>query len=208
MSLVALAGSRVLPPALAPVVPLVVGALLACGCSVAVGCCVGADLAVVSAALSALRLRRLSASRLRVFAAFGSSGAGALASSAVAAVGAAAEAGCPVSWWAGGSSRVPPRARLARRSAAVVSASSALVLFVGVSSSAGSFLAARRAVSAGLPVLVFSSFGRPPLLPSVVGRWLPCPCLLGVAPGVSAWRWSSAARLLPVEAWPEDVSSW
>jgi hypothetical protein len=95
---------------------------------VAVGCAVGGDALVLSAALALG-----ASSRLRVFAAFGSvspswpaarvfaPGASSSVSS-VSGVAGALAAGASVSWWAGGGPAVPLAGRLASRSAALVSA--------------------------------------------------------------------------------------
>ena len=88
---VAVAGSRALPAGGAALVAEAARALVASGCSLAVGCCRGADAAVLSA---------VPASRVRVLCAFGPAGQGAgpgrrwpvpFASS-----------GSAVAWWAGG----------------------------------------------------------------------------------------------------------
>jgi hypothetical protein len=85
---VALAGSRSLPPGGAPLVAGLARSLVAAGASLVVGCAVGADAAVVAAVPPAA---------LRVLAAFGPGGAGAWAGSAVSAVRAFAAAGGSVS---------------------------------------------------------------------------------------------------------------
>lgn len=80
------------------------------------GCAVGADAAVLAAAV-----RLLPPSRVAVWAAFGPGGLGSAGSaSSVSGVGRALAAGCAVSWWAGGGLAVPLRGRLCARSVAFV----------------------------------------------------------------------------------------
>lgn len=188
---VALAGSRSLSPIGAAVVAGVSSSLAAAGFSVAVGCCVGADSAVLSSVPS---------SALRVFAAFGPvsppwaaarySAPGACALSAVAEVARALLGGAVVSWWAGGGPSVPLRARLAARSAAVVGAASAgAVVFFAAPSSRGSFLAARLAAGRSLPVVAvplgFSGAALPLL--AAGGFWQ--------SVGAGVWRWCPPSSL-------------
>jgi hypothetical protein len=209
VSAVAFVGSRVLPSALAAVVPSVVRAVASCWPSarLLVGCCAGADAAVVSSALSSGLARRLS-----LFAVFGPSGAGAVRPvSAVGPVLSAASAGASVSWFAGGSLALPPRARLARRSLAVVAAAAAsgpalLVAFLAPGSR-GSVLACAAASGSGLPVLAFAvGPGVPAALPGVAGSWRLLPCLsFGV---VLAWSWRPDQEPLWSECYSEDIESW
>ncbi len=86
---VAVVGSRSVPAAGAAVVARVARCLVGSGCSLSVGCCVGADAAALSAA---------PVPALRVFAAFGPGWAGACRWSAVSLVGAFAALGWSVSW--------------------------------------------------------------------------------------------------------------
>lgn len=174
---VALAGSRRLPAGAAGVVSGVACALAAAGFAVAVGCCVGADSAVLSS---------VPVPALRVFCAFGPAGAGACGLSAVAPVVAVAASGGSVSWWAGGGCAAPLRARLSARSRAVVAAASVgLVVFFGSvpGPRSGSLLAARAAAARSLPVLAvplgFSGSALPLLVPGGVWR----------AAGGGLWRW-------------------
>ncbi|MBA3305504.1 MAG: hypothetical protein H0U25_06215 [Thermoleophilaceae bacterium] len=173
----------------------VVGRVVAAGAGVVVGCCSGADRAVLSAVVAAG-----GASRLRVFAAFGPGGVGSVGPvSAVGAVAAAAAAGASVSWWAGGPSSLAARVRLVRRSrAAVASGGGPAVFFLGGPASAGSLAAAAVAAAAGRPVFAFCCWGgggsgwvaslptrQPPCaLPGVVGRWVAAQFA-----GRSCWRW-------------------
>ncbi|MGH8652645.1 MAG: hypothetical protein ACREYE_10965, partial [Gammaproteobacteria bacterium] len=159
---VAVAGSSRLPPGGAQLVARVALALEASGFSLAVGCCAGAD----QVALSAV-------SAVRVLCAFGPGGAGAGPASAVRAVLAAQVSGVPVAWWAGGPPSVPLKARLARRTAAVVAqASAGCVVFFGSPVSRGALLAAELAAARGLPVIAFPvGFPASELPPLWAGRW-------------------------------------
>lgn len=180
---VAVAGSRQLPAGAAAVVAGVAAALAGAGLAVSVGCCVGADSAVLSS---------VPAPALRVFVAFGPppACAGACALSAVSSVSAAARAGAAVSWWAGGGLAVPLAARLGRRTGAVVAAASAgAVVFLGgpLRPGSGSWLAARLAAGRSLPLVVvllaFAGSALPLLAPGGgwrslgAGAWLWCPPL-------------------------------
>lgn len=188
---VAVAGSRQLPAGAAAVVAGVAAALAGAGLAVSVGCCVGADAAVLSA---------VPASALRVFAAFGPvsppwvaarySAPGACSLSAVAEVARALLAGASVSWWAGGGAFVPLAARLAARSGAVVAAASvgAVVFLSGPPGPrSGSWLVARAAAARSLPLVVvplgFAGSALPLLAPGGgwrslgAGAWLWCPPL-------------------------------
>jgi hypothetical protein len=180
---VAVAGSRSLPPGGAPRVAGVARLLVAVGASLVVGCAVGADATVVAAVPLAA---------LRILAAFGPGGAGAWAGSAVAAVRAFAAAGGAVVWWAGGGPAVPLRARLAARTRAVVAnASAGLVVFFGSPASRGSVLAAQLAAARGLPVVAFPLGLAPAQLPLLgCGSWVPAG---GSAGWAGAWVWVPAA---------------
>ena len=190
--LVAFSGSRSAPSALTAVVAPLVGAVSAAGAVVGVCCCLGLDSLVMGSIVSGVANVPLSG--LRVFTAFGPDGAGScsLSSANVLLV----PSSC-VSWWAGGSSALALSARLARRSAALVSAASALVVFFNSPRSRGSFLAASLAVSRSLPVVAFPCVGAGSgSFPSLgAGSWVP----LGVPPG-SPWAggflWSPAAGSL------------
>jgi len=176
---VALAGSRSLPSGGARLVSAVVSELVASGCALVCGCATGADAAVISSA---------PVGSLRVFAIFGPDGSGSAGSvSAVSVVRQFARRGGWVGWWSGGQ-RGLLGVRLAARTSAVVSAAtSGLVVFPASPSARGSWLAARLAVSRGLPVVAFPLGFLPSTLPSLgVGRWVACG-----ASGVwaSAWRW-------------------
>ncbi|MBL1265808.1 hypothetical protein [Candidatus Methylomicrobium oryzae] len=150
--------------------------LAAGGASLAVGCCTGADAALLSAVPGSVP-----PSLMHCFAAFGPGGEGAGQFSAIAAVQAFAASGGSVCWWAGGPASVPLRSRLAGRTRAVVGAADAgLVAFFASPSSRGSLFACSCALSRGLPVVAFP-VGFPgaelPLLGA--GSWVPFSILGG-----------------------------
>ena len=173
---VAVAGSRSLPPGGRALVGAVCRALMGAGLSLSVGCCVGADAVALAAVVAAGR-----ASRLSVFAAFGPGGAGACSLSAVPVVLSAARAGAAVSWLAGGPLSVPLARRLVARSAAVVAAASVgAVVFFGSPSSAGSALVCCLAAARGLPVVAFPlGFPAASLPLPAAGAWAPVPAVPG-----------------------------
>jgi hypothetical protein len=197
---VAVAGSRSLPPEASVVVSAVARELVAGGCSLVCRCCVGADAAVLAALAGAGGCA--AGAPLRVLAAFGpvsppwpaahyTAPGASRDHSAVAAVADALLAGVPVTWWVGGGPSVPLRARLARRARAVVAeASAGLVLFPASPAvvGSGSWLAASAAVERGLPVIAFPLGFPAAALPELgVGAWVPVGSA-GVWSG--AWRWS------------------
>lgn len=168
---VAVAGSRALPASGSTLVVQVAADLAAVGHSFVVGCCVGADAALL------FPLGHKSAvmpSRVRCFCAFGAGGVGSGQFSAVAAVSRFASSGGSVQWWAGGSAAVPLYARLAVRTRAVIAAASAgLVVFFASPVSRGSLLACRCAVASGLPVVAFPCGFSGSALPLLgVGSWV------------------------------------
>ena len=180
---VAVAGSRSLPPSGAGLVASVARSLVAAGASLVAGCAVGADAAAVAV---------MPPAAVRVLAAFGPGGVGSWAGSAVAVVARFAAAGGAVVWWAGGPASAPLRARLGARTVAVVSAASAgLVVFFASPASRGSALAARGTAARGLPVLAFP-LGFPaaqlPVLGS--GRWVPAG---GSGIWAGAWVWAPSS---------------
>ena len=218
MAVVAFAGSRSLPsdPFTVELVTRAVGAVVAAGRSLAVGCAVGADALVLSSRLALPFPGSTSGHSLSVFAVGGSPSslsvpsslapsalAGFWSGSAVSVVADAAElarspghgvfAPVSVSWWAGGGPAVPLRRRLAARSAACVAAAAAggpgsgFVAFTWVGPSVGTWRSARLAAAAGLPVVVFPCGGA--ALPSLApgGRW--------VQAGRGVWSW--ACRWVP-----------
>ncbi|MGZ8182291.1 MAG: hypothetical protein ACXWT1_10060 [Methylobacter sp.] len=167
---VALAGSRVLPASGSALVVRVASDLAAGGASFVVGCCSGADAALLSAVPGFMP-----PSLVRCLAAFGPGGAGSGRFSAAGTVSGFAGSGGSVQWWAGGSASVPLRVRLAVRTRAVVNAAdSGLVVFFASPSSRGSLLACRCAVSRGLPVVAFPiGFPGSELPVFGAGCWLP-----------------------------------
>jgi hypothetical protein len=167
---VAVAGSRALPASGFALVVRVASGIAGSGGSLVVGCCSGADAAVLSAVPGFIP-----PSLVRCLCAFGSGGVGAGSASAVAQVPRFASAGGSVQWWAGGPASVALRVRLAARTRAVVAAANAgLVVFFSSPSSRGSLLACRCAVAQGLPVTAFPVGFSGSNLPSLgAGSWVP-----------------------------------
>lgn len=184
---VAVAGSRVLPASGSALVARVVSDLAAGGASLVVGCCTGADAAVLS-----LVPGSVPPSLVRCCCAFGAGagGAGSCSLSALSAVSAFASAGGPVSWWSGGGAGVALPARLSARTRAVVCAASAgLVVFFASPVSRGSLLACRYAVASGLPVVAFPCGFSGSALPLLgVGSW--------VSVGGDGFGWVSGQAVL------------
>ncbi len=219
MAVVGFCGSRSLPSWSVPggLVSRVVGSVASCGRAVAVGDCVGADAAVLSARLrlpfrsstsgpslsvfavgGPSSFRGSFASQLASFAGFWSGSAVGLLRVAAARVGSPGH-GCftPVSvrWWAGGDASVPLRSRLAGRSDALLSSlpgsrHSALVAFVAPGASVGTWRSVRVAVGAGVPVFVFPVGASGRFLPAVAGG--------GWVPGAASGVWSRSFRWVPV----------
>ena len=209
---VMLCGSRSLHGGAVPQVGRVASALVWAGSVLAVGCAAGADAAAVSSVVSSG-----AAPRLHLFAVGGVNGSGfAGKASAFVGVQSAASAGAVVSWWAGGPSSVPLRARLAKRSLACVRSAatggpgSGLVAFVSQlparpfrpgawpSCGSGSWASAAAASRLGLPVVVVPvgslagvSVSSLPALPGG-GSWSPLGC--GVLSG--GFRWQPAPSLV------------
>jgi hypothetical protein len=184
---IAVAGSRSLPPEASAVVAAVAGELVAGGCSLVVGCCAGADAAVLAALAGAGGCA--AGAPLRVLCAWGPGGAGAGPTSAVGKVLAAAGAGVPVTWWSGGGPDVPLRVRLAARTRAVVAEASTLVVFPSSPAvvGSGSWLAARVAVERELQVVAFPlGFPAAELTKLGTGVWVP---VGGAGVWARAWRW-------------------
>ncbi|GEM_PF-1637919 len=182
---VAIVGSRQLPPGGGVLVVRVAGALVGSGYGLVVGCATGADAAVLTSVPSSLVL---------CLSAFGRGGAGACGASAVQQVRAHHAAGGAVQWWAGGPASVPLPARLRARTGAVVAAaSSGLVAFLSSPSSRGSALACRLAAARGLPVVAFPLGFHGQQLPALgAGQWVPCQ-----QGGVwaAAWQWQAQTGL-------------
>lgn len=197
-SFVGFGGSRGLPSVASPggLVSQVVASVVSSGRGVAVGCASGADAAVLSARLALGFPAGVSCPSLAVFAVGGPSGRGFWRCSALPVVRQAAAlvgsrghgvaSPVAVSWWAGGGPSVPLRARLRRRSVALVQAvaasgsGAAFVAFVsgGFQASRGSWGSVRSALSLGLPVVVFPVGCRASCFPRSfrsVGsvRWVP-----------------------------------
>ena len=169
-SVVAVAGSRDLPASGSALVVRVASGIVGGGGSLVVGCCSGADAAVLSAVPGFIP-----PSLVHCLCAFGPCGMGSGSASAVAAVSSFAGAGGSVQWWAGGPASVALRVRLAARTRAVVAAAVAgLVVFFSSPSSRGSLLASLCAVSRGLPVVAFPVGFSGSKLPSLgAGSWAP-----------------------------------
>jgi len=154
-------------------------AVLHTGAQVHVGCCVGTDQAVIQAAS-----RSSSYQQVRVFAAWGPGGQGAVPTlSAIQSVQAWAAAGGAVTWWAGGGLNLPLAARLIQRSQAALSGSSiALVIEPGP----GSLAVAAHAVTGGMRVYAWSP--SQPLHPAGhAGQWRASELL-----GSPVWLWQPA----------------
>ena len=179
MSSIYFGGSRSLSPS--PLLAQVVGAVLASGAPVHVGCSAGADAQVIACAL-----RSSSFQQVRAFSAFSPSGAGSCSVSAVAQVQALAQAGSSVSWLAGGSLAIPLAARLIRRSIAALGGCSAAVFFAPGS---GSLAVASHALKAGIPVFAFGPM--PAAIPGAAGCWVSSSFF-----GFSCWQWSAAQMSL------------
>ena len=219
MAVVAFAGSRSLPFDRHTVeeVSRVVAAVVAAGRTIAVGCSVGADAAVLSCRLALPFPESTSGSALRVFAVGGKEGekmTGFWSGSAVSVVSDAAELarspghGCfaPVqmNWWAGGEHAVLLRRRLAARSSACVAAAAAggkgsgFIAFTWVGPSVGTWRSARLAAAAGLPVIVFPCGGAEFKSLAPGGRW--------VQAGSGVWSW--ACRWVPAGVWSPEGYHW
>lgn len=167
---VAVAGSRGLPASALPLVLCVVSDLAGSGASLVVGCCVGADAALLSAVPGVLP-----PSLVRCLCAFGPGGVACGPFSAVARVAAFAAAGGSVQWWAGGGASLPLPVRLAGRTRAVIaSASSGLLVFFASPVSRGSLLACQCALARGLPIWAFPVGFAGSALPLLgPGAWVP-----------------------------------
>lgn len=185
---VAFGGSRVLAGGkAAALVSRVVSQAVGRGSRLCVGCAPGADALAVGAAVA-----HGGASRLALFCVGGSCGAGFPRRGGLPAwVQAAAGAGAHARWWAGGTARVPLRARLALRARACVASASSAVFFVASPFSRGSWGAAAHAASLGLPVFFFP-VGVPASalapLPRSTGAW---------QPAARSGLWAQAVRWVP-----------
>lgn len=139
----------------------VVAATIQAGQSIHVGCCQGADQAVITSALM------LNPSFLVVFAIFSEAGLGACSLSAVGTVQVASMRGASMQWLAGGELQVPLNARLINRSIAAASGCEAAVLFQPGTGS----LAVAAVIASSIPVYVFAS-SIPAPLPGHAGQWV------------------------------------
>lgn len=175
MSQIHFGGSRALAQNHFPLAQ-VVAATQAEGHIIRVGCAIGADQQVISAAISQPHL-------LSVFTAFARSGSGAWAGSAVEAVRLAAAAGATVYYLAGGALTIPLVGRLMGRSRVAVAGCTASVFFLSSPSSRGSLAVA--AIAAKVHQPVFSFCADVPQAPRACeGRWLPSKFA-----GFECWRW-------------------
>ena len=203
---VAFSGSRYAVVGLSAAVSSAVAAVAAAGGSVSVGCCVGADAAVIRAALAAGLVSRLS-----VFAAFGPGALGAGSVSDWSAVYVALDAGAAVHWWARGPSSVPFRARLVVRSLACVQSvapSGGLVAFVAAplpvafgpgpwpsAGGSGSWSSVGAAARLGLPVVLVPVGGWSPSASALPGLPSPAGRSWSVRSLAGSWLWSPAPGL-------------
>lgn len=206
-SAVAFSGSRAVAssPLMAAAASIAVREVSAAGGLVSVGCCIGADAAVLNSAVS-LGL----APSVSIYAAFGPGAMGAVSLSNWDGVYRASDSGATVHWWAGGDQNVPLRARLVNRSLACIRSASVLVAFVvgplpvpfavGRSSSwpwaggSGSWSSIGAAALLGHPVVLVpvgwsSSVAALPVLPS------PCGGSWSEGPWAGSWLWSPAPGL-------------
>jgi len=169
VAVLAVAGSRNFSANGSAFVIQITSDLAASGYSFVVGCCSGADAALLSAVPGSIP-----PSMVRCFSAFGSSRAGAVPSSAVDQVFKFSRSGGSVEWLAGGALSVLPWVRLANRTKQVINAANAgLLVFFSSPRSRGSLLACRCAVSRGLPVHAFPiGFSASELPVLGAGYWL------------------------------------
>jgi len=167
--IVAVAGSRALSPSGSALVVQITSDLAARGSSFMVGCCSGADAALLSAVPGSIP-----PSMVRCFAAFDSNGLGVAPSSAVDQVSSFSSAGGSVSWLAGGSVSLPLWVRLANRTKQVInSANAGLLVFFSSPRSRGSLLACRCAISRGIPIVAFPiGFSSSELPVLGAGNWI------------------------------------
>ena len=204
--LTAFAGHRSLDETFFPLVLDAGQAALERRSGLVVGCCTGADEQVIRAAMMLGATHRLT-----ILAAFGPQSEGAFELSAVDAVLKATALGADMRFLAGGPVEQPLATRLAQRTHAVIACAhrspSALVAFFGRPNSRGTFLAARTAIAAGLPVVAFACGMDPAHLPRPAsGAWV----AVGddAMPGALTWRAAVALqRPLAVPSWPARRTS-
>jgi len=188
---VAIVGSRSVPHGGSRLVARVSGALTRTGYTLAVGCAYGADAAVFNSVFSG----SVPVSSVQCFSMFGKGGEGHCQVSAVYMVSCFAAVGGSVSWWSGGGSSVPVRARLINRTRAVVSAASvSVVAFFSSPSSRGTFRACQFGVIRGLTIIAFPLGFSGSSLPSLgSGSWVP---VGGSGVWSGSWRWENKPVLL------------
>ncbi len=167
--IVAVAGSRNISASSSVLIVQTTSALAADGFSFVVGCCSGADAALLSAVP-----RVIPPSFIQCFAAFNADGMGLAPSSAIDQVVKFSHSGGCVKWLAGGSLSIPPWVRLANRTKQVVhSANAGLLVFFSSPRSRGSLLACRCAISRGIPIMAFPMGFSSTELPNLgVGYWI------------------------------------
>jgi len=149
--IVAVAGSRAMPANGSALIVQITSELAARGSSFVVGCCSGADAALLSAVPGSIP-----PSMVLCLSAFSSRGEGSAPSSAVDQVFKFSHSGGVVEWLAGGSLSIYPWIRLANRTKQVInSANAGLLVFFSSPRSRGSLLACRCAIFRGIPVVAF-----------------------------------------------------
>ena len=205
--LTAFAGHRSLDETFFPLVLDAVQAALERDSGLVVGCCTGADDQVIRAAMMLGAARRLV-----ILAAFGPQGEGAFELSAVETVLEATALGTDTRFFTGGPLEQPLATRLAQRTRAMIacarrSPDARLVAFFGRPNSRGTFLPARTAIAAGLPVIAFACGMDPAYLPRPgSGAWVPVSD--AAMPGALTWRAAVALqRPFAVPSWPARRTS-
>ena len=179
----AVGGSRSLSRAGQAVAQYVTSEMLASGSRLAVGCCTGADAAVIRTAIQDCHARRL-----QIFSVFGPlatsrgavAAAGVCASSALGTVAAAVDLGAAIVPWAGGGPDLHLKARLRARTSRVAAAATAGgVIFADCTFGPGSLLLASHLAAKGCPTFAVTLA---PLVPApgpgawVAGYFLGLPC--------------------------------
>ena len=193
----AVGGSRSLSQAGQAVAQYVTREMLASGSRLAVGCCLGADAAVIRAAILDGHARRLA-----IFSVFGPlatsrgavAAAGVCASSAVGTVAAAVDLGATIVPWAGGGPDLHLKARLRARTSRVAAAATAGgVIFADGTFGPGSLLLASHLAAKGCPVFAVTLA---PLVPAPgPGAWV-----AGDFLGLPCWRLPAGQGVLPLAA--------
>ena len=168
LGIVAVAGSRNISASGSALIIQTTSDLAASGFSFVVGCCSGADSALLSAVPESIP-----PSFVQCLAAFNAYGVGAAPSSAIDQVVKFSRSGGCVKWLTGGSLSIPPWVRLANRTKQVVnSANAGLLVFFSSPRSRGSLLACRCAIARGIPIVAFPMGFSSTELPSLgVGYW-------------------------------------